>query len=62
MKSQYEQSINAETTEGTMKLNINKLEDGRYRVDARFYDHEGYYVASKSHTRYCDTFGELLIG
>ena len=62
MKSQHEQSINAETSEGTLKLNINKLDNGKYRVDAHFYDNQGYYVASKSHTRYCDTFEELLIG
>jgi len=61
MKSQGEQSINATTTDGTLKLNINKLENGKYRVDANFYDRDGYYVAAKSHTRCCDNFQELLI-
>jgi len=61
MLTPSETNINATTCEGTLKMSINKLPDGRYQVDASFFDNDGYYVAHKSSTRIVNTFNELLI-
>ena len=61
MLTPNETNINAKTSEGTLKLSINKLPDGKYRVDSTFFDNDGYYVAHKSSTRIADTFNDLLI-
>ena len=61
MLTPTEQHINAKTSEGILKMSINKLPDGRYQVDASFFDNDGYYIAHKSSTRIANTFNALLI-
>lgn len=61
MLTRNEINIQAKTTQGTLKTSINRLPDGRYQVDATFFDKDGYYDAGKSSTRIVNTFDELLI-
>jgi len=61
MITSSEVNLNAKTTEGTLKLSINRMKDGRYQVDASFFDNDGYYVAHKSSRRIADTVDDLLI-
>lgn len=49
------------TRQGTLKISVNKMPDGRYRVDSTFFDNEGYYRPDKSNTRYANNIDELTI-
>jgi hypothetical protein len=62
MLTPSEQHFTAKTTSGELKISVNRLPDGRYQLDATFFDKDGYYDAGKSSTRIVDTFDELLIG
>lgn len=60
MKRPSEVNVNLKSTKGTLKVSINKLGDGKFRVDSSFFDRDGYYVAHKSSTRITDNVDALI--
>lgn len=60
MRTPGEVNINLESTSGTLKVSINKLPGGKFRVDSSFFGKDGYYIAHKSNTRIADNIDDLI--
>mgnify|MGYP001586671743 FL=1 len=60
MLTPNEVNIRLESTSGAMRVSINRLSNGKYRLEFTAYDRDGYYVAYKSGTRIVDNIEGLI--
>ena len=54
--------IKAQTTTGTLKTTIQKLDNGKYQAISDYYDKEGNYQPFKSSIRVADSIQQLIKG